>query len=73
MNSCSNLVCSIGYASSIKIIEPDLVAQSVARLTQEPEVPGSIPGPATYFRFSFRIFKKGSCHLLAQVCARSTG
>ena len=25
------------------------VAQSVARLTQEPEVPGSIPGPATYF------------------------
>ena len=29
------------------------VAQSVARLTHEPEVPGSIPGPATYFRFSF--------------------
>ena len=25
------------------------VAQSVARLTHEPEVPGSIPGPATYF------------------------
>ena len=23
-------------------------------LTQEPEVPGSIPGPATYFCFSFR-------------------
>ena len=31
---------------------PGRVAQSVARLTQEPEVPGSIPGPATYFRFS---------------------
>ena len=30
------------------------VAQSVARLTHEPEVPGSILGPATYFRFSFR-------------------
>ena len=30
------------------------VAQSVVRLTQESEVPGSIPGPATYFRFSFR-------------------
>ena len=43
---------------------PDRVAQSTARLTHEPEVPGSIPGPATYFRFSFRLFKKGSCHLL---------
>ena len=26
---------------------------------------GSIPGLATYFRFSFRFFKKGSCQLLA--------
>ena len=34
------------------------VAQSVARLAKEPEVLGSIPGPATYFRFSFRWFKK---------------
>ena len=25
--------------------------QSIARLTQEPEVSGSILGPATYFRF----------------------
>ena len=35
----------------------------------------SIPGLATYFRFSFRFFKKGSCQLqlLAKVCARSTG
>ena len=32
---------------------PGRVAQSVARLTDEPEVPGSIPDPATYFRFSF--------------------
>ena len=30
-------------------------------------------GLATYFRFSFRFFKKGSCQLLAKVCARSTG
>ena len=30
--------------------EPCRVAQSAARLTQEPEV----PGPASYFRFSFR-------------------
>ena len=37
------------------------------------EVLGSIPGLATYFRFSFRFFKKGSCQLLAKVCARSTG
>ena len=29
---------------------PGRVAQSIARLTQEPEVPSSIPGPATYFR-----------------------
>ena len=34
--------------------KPGRVAQSVARLTQEPEVPGSILGPATYFCFSFR-------------------
>ena len=34
---------------------------------------GSIPGLATYFRFSFPFFKKGSCQLLAKVCARSTG
>ena len=46
---------------------PGRVAQSVACLTQEPEVPSSIPGPATYFRL------KGSCQLLATVCARSTG
>ena len=45
---------------------PGRVAQSVARLTQEPEIPGSIHGPATYFRFSFRWFKKGSCQLLAK-------
>ena len=35
------------------------VAQSVARLTQEPDVPGSIHGPATYFRFSSLCVKKG--------------
>ena len=33
---------------------------------------GSIPGLATYFRFSFLFFQKGSCQLLAKVCARST-
>ena len=53
---------------------PQLMAQSVAHLTKEPEVLGLIFGLATYmyFRFSFRWFKKGSCQLLAKVCARST-
>ena len=49
------------------------VAQSVGHLTHKSGVLGSIPGLATYFRFSFRFFKKGSCQLLAKVCARSTG
>ena len=52
---------------------PGRVAQSVGHLTRKSGVPGSIPGLATYFRFSFRFFKKGSCQLLAKVCARSTG
>ena len=42
-------------------------------LTRKSGVLGSIPGLATYFRFTFRFFKKGSCQLLAKVCARSTG
>ena len=49
------------------------VAQSVGHLTHKSGVLGSIPGLATYFRFSFRFFKKGSYQLLAKVCARSTG
>ena len=52
---------------------PGRVAQSVGHLSRKSVVLGSIPGLATYFRFSFRIFKKGSCQLLAKVCARSTG
>ena len=52
---------------------PGRVAQSVGQLTRRSGVLGSIPGLATYFRFSFRFFKKGSCQLLAKVCARSTG
>ena len=49
------------------------VAQSVGHLTRKSGVLGSIPGLASYFRFSFRFFKKGSCQLLTKVCARSTG
>ena len=39
---------------------PGRVAQSVGHLTRKSRVLGSIPGLATYFRFSFRFFKKGS-------------
>ena len=48
---------------------PGRVAQSVGHLTHKSGVLGSIPGLATYFRFSFRFFKKGSCQLLVKVCA----
>ena len=58
---------------SFLISSPGRVAQSVGHLTRKSGVLGSIPGLATYFRFSFRFFKKGSCQLLAKVCARSTG
>ena len=51
---------------------PGRVAQSVGHLTLKSGVLGSIPGLATYFRFSF-FFKKGSCQLPAKVCAQSTG
>ena len=52
---------------------PGRIAQSVGHLTRKSGVLGSIPGLATYFRFSFHFFKKGSCQSLAKVCARSTG
>ena len=58
---------------SVSVVLPGRVAQSVGRLTRKSGVLGSIPGLATYFRFSFRFFKKGSCQLLAKVCARRTG
>ena len=57
----------------LKSIAPGRVAQLVGHLTRKSGVLGSIPGLATYFRFSFRFFKKGSCQLRAKVCARSTG
>ena len=54
-----------------KHLGPGRVAQSVGHLTRKSGVLGSTPGLATYFRFSFRFFKKGICHLLAKVCART--
>ena len=62
-----------GYPIAITGYLPGRVAQSVGHLTRKSGVLGSIPGLATYFRFSFRFFKKGSYQLLAKVCARSTG
>ena len=56
----------------VPVSAPGRVAQSVGHLTRKSGVLGSIPGVATYFRFSFRFFKKDSCQLLAKVCARST-
>ena len=53
--------------------KPGRVAQSVGHLTRTSGVLGSILGLATNFRFSFSFFKKGSCQLLAKVCAQSTG
>ena len=57
----------------LELLWPGRVAQSVGHLTRKSGVLGSIPGLATYFRFSFRFFKKGSCQLLAEVCTRNTG
>ena len=51
----------------------EISAEKTKLMTNSANVIRSIPGPATYFRFSFRFFKKGSCQLLAKVCARSTG
>ena len=56
-----------------EVFAPGRVAQSVGLLTHKSGVPGSVPGLATYFCFSFRFFKKSSCQVLAKVCARSTG
>ena len=63
----------MGKSYSVKVfticfISPGRLAQSVGHLTRKSEVLGSIPGLATYFRFSFRLFKKGSCQLLTKVC-----
>ena len=54
-------------------LEPGHIVQSVGHLICKSGVLGSIPGLATYFRFSVHFFKKGSCQLLANVYARSTG
>ena len=42
-----------------QVKKPGRVAPLVARLTQEPEIPGSTPGPATHIRFYFLLIKEG--------------
>ena len=71
--SITCLYLQIYWLLAVPLVWPGRVAQSVGHLTHKSGVLGSIPGLATYFRFSFRFFKKGSCQLLAKVCARSTG
>ena len=67
------ILSSIFSLLFLPLLPGRVVAQSVGHVTRKSEVLVSIPGLATYPRFSFRIFKRGSCHLLAKVCARSTG
>ena len=69
-NLCFYFLLLVSVLSELK---PGRVALSVGHLTRKSGVLGSISGLATYFRFSFRFFKKGSCQLLAKVCARNTG
>ena len=71
--SVIRFVCLFCPNTGTKFKSPGRVAQSVGHLTRKSGVLGSIPSLATYFHFSFRFFKKGSCQLLAKVCARSTG
>ena len=67
------LVVYVLFSSWYLYDGPGRVAQSVGHLTRKSGVLGLILGLATYLRFFFRFFKKGSCQLLAKVCARSTG
>ena len=53
----------------MNLTSPGCVAQSVGHLTRKSGVLGLILSLATYFRFSFHFFKKGSCQLLVKVCA----
>ena len=48
----------LGNYLSVQAHKPDRVAQSVGHLTRKSGVLGSIPGLATYFRFSFRFSRR---------------
>ena len=70
--SAKGLKCIRHYIKKVPVMFGRAV-QSVGHLTRKSGDLGSIPGLATYFRFSFRFFKKGSCQFLAKVCAQSIG
>ena len=48
------ITTALQYSGKAELKWPGHVAQSVGHLTRKSEVLGSIPGLATYFRFSFR-------------------
>ena len=51
--------------------KPGRVAQSVGHLTRKSGVLGSIPGLATYFRFSFRFFQEGQLSVTGEsICTK---
>ena len=50
---------SVDHIAENHTHKPGRVAQSVGHLTRKSGVLGSIPGLATYFRFSFRFFQEG--------------
>ena len=52
-------ICTVWSVLAVQMLRPGRVAQSVGHLTRKSEVLGSIPGLATYFRFSFRWFWNG--------------
>ena len=54
---------SINLVYTFYEYKPGRVAQSVGHLTRKSGVLGSIPGLATYFRFSFR-FQEGQLSLV---------
>ena len=60
--------CDTFPNAEIKLVHSDIFQNdkiSTQHMTPEPE--------ATHFRFSFRGVKKGSCQLLAKLCAQSSG
>ena len=66
---CSRNISFLAIKSTFGSGRRRSVAPSVGHLIRKSGVLGSIPGLATYFRFSFHFCKKGSCQLLAKVCA----
>ena len=52
---------------------PGRVARMVPRLTQEPEVPGSMPGPATFFHFLLPLIQERQLSGTYESMCRHTG